>query len=560
MLKYGPIPLFYFASACKSPIPVDFDPVARNATSPEIQWLASVYHTYQPWLAEWSDFVGDNRTSSDLQHRPKPSGSIWDNTTVTGSWIETKDSDVQEISTKYGRMINNITMAMPHGGIPGAAMDKKNKIPQPNDISGEVEGKYNLEATVPSPAVNVLCVGMNESEISPLVYDTWPDADFNATSWMASPPENIPRAPSWLNSTVVDNIFGFGEKYGQRPPIFGTLPEANNTISNITGLWPSSAIYLLGKPSRADPPYVLCSIRTRFTGVCSTRYRASPSGAVLSSNCEDPKNHLQYNYRNPDFQESNWQPDWKNVASMWANSLSLGSGIINNEGSNSRLLMQMVPAYDSSTKRYSLSEHFPSTSETLAVMASTMLIYSSKDAPFIPEWNYTTVDDVLVEPVYQYFKASLQFTGYASGSKNRWQGVFYVILLSCFITSFICFGFMIFEARGHQVTDFTEPQNLFALAMNSPYSSRLKGACGSGPVGRQLKERWLIGMAEEEAHYYIRARTDGQKLVAARRATRSRTVEQMSMDDQSMSLEPVRPAVDEYRRVSERDSFLGRFY
>lgn len=547
---------YYLASVCQTPIPLEMDPVDRNNTCLEIEHVGSAYHNYQQWITEWSDLVvGDNRTSDNLYHRRKPSGSIWDNTTVTGSWIEVKDT--KELSSKHGRMVNNITMAMPHGGIPGAAMDVKNDIQQPKDASGE--GKYNFEAMVPSPAVNVLCVGMNKSELSPIVYSEWPDSDdFNATGWMASPSAKIPVIPSWLNSTVVDDIFGFGKKYNQRPPIFGKLPEANNTILNITGLWPANSIYLLGKPSVSHPPYVMCSIRAKLTGACSTRYDAASSGANLISNCEDPDNKFQYNRDHPNFAEGQWEPDWKNIASEWANALSLGAGITNGAASNARLLMQMMPSYDASSGTYSLSRHFPSVGEALAVMAGSTLILSTQDTPFVQGWNYTVTDNILPEPVYQYFKASVQAVGYASGGTERWQGVFYVILVFCFITSFICFGFMILEARGHQITDFTEPQNLFALAMNSPHSARLQGACGGGPVGRQLKERWFIGMEEDDAHYYIRAKADGKSAFGSGRSTAYRAVEQMDMDDGS--LKPVSPAVNEFRRVSKRGSFLAKFY
>ncbi|KAJ5995407.1 hypothetical protein N7481_002384 [Penicillium waksmanii] len=546
----------FLASVCQTPIPLEMDPVNRNNTCLEIEHVSSAYHNYQQWITEWSDLVqGDNRTSDKLHHRRNPSGSIWDNTTVTGSWIEVKDTE--ELSSKYSRMVNNITMAMPHGGIPGAAMDGRNDIKQPKDASGE--GKYNLEAMVPSPAVNVLCVGMNKSELSPIVYTEWPDSDdFNATSWMASPSDKIPVVPSWLNSTVVDDIFGFGKKYGQRPPIFGKFPETYNTILNITGPWPADSIYLLGKPNVSHPPYVMCSIRAKLTGACSTSYSAASSGAFLTSKCEDPDNTFQYNRDHPDFGEGRWDPDWKNIASEWANSLSLGAGITDGAASNARLLMQMMPSYDESSKTYSLSRHFPSIGEALAVMAGSTLILSTRDTPFVQGWNYNVTDNILPEPVYHYFKASVQAVGYASGGTERWQGVFYVILIFCFITSFICFGFMILEARGHQITDFTEPQNLFALAMNSPHSARLHGACGGGPVGRQLKERWFIGMEEDDAHYYIRAKADGKSAFGSGRSTAYRAVEQMDMDDSS--LKPVSPAVNEFRRVSKRGSFLAKFY
>ncbi|KAF7142190.1 hypothetical protein CNMCM5793_009396 [Aspergillus hiratsukae] len=61
-----------------------------------------------------------------------------------------------ELSLKYGRMVNNITAAMPHGGIIAAATDPRNGIRQPVDVTGE--GNFEIEASVPSPAINVLWI------------------------------------------------------------------------------------------------------------------------------------------------------------------------------------------------------------------------------------------------------------------------------------------------------------------------------------------------------------------------------------------------------------------
>ncbi|KAJ5698523.1 hypothetical protein N7462_000528 [Penicillium macrosclerotiorum] len=545
----------YLSLNCQTPITEAMDPLARNDTCLQLEHVGQAYHNYQQWLSKWSSVIASgNETSEQLGKRPKPLGSLWDNTTITGSWIEIKD--MEELSSKYGRMVNNITMAMPHGGIPIAAMDAQNEIRQPQEASGE--GKYSIEASVPSPTVNVLCVGMNKTELAPMIYSEWPNSHFNATSYSVSPPDDIPRIPSWLNKTVVDDLFGFGEKFGQRPPVFGTLPGENNTILNTTGVWPTNAIYLLGNTSVSNPPYVVCAIRAKLTGVCSTRYDAASSGAFLSTNCEDDSNPLQFNHRDKGFIEGVWEADWKNVASEWASSLSLGSGITNSQAANERLLMQMMPAYNATSRAYYLNPDLPSVGEALAVMAGSTLIMSSQNSPFVQGWNYTVPDDILPEPVYQTFAAALQAVSYASGGTERWQNVFYVILLFCFLTSAVCLGFVIVEARGHQVTDFTEPQNLFALAVNSPPSSRLDGACGGGPVGRQLKERWYIGMEEADAHYYIRAKLDGTSPYNHAQSTAYQGVGQMDME--YYNGKPLSPAVDEFRRVSKRGSMLSRFY
>jgi hypothetical protein len=537
---------YYVASNCETPVTNAMDSENRNNTCLQIEHVGHAYHNYQQWITQWADLVrGNNETSSQLQKRPKPTGSIWDNTTITGSWIEIQN--MTSLSIHHKRMINNITMAMPHGGIPAAAMNQQNNIKQPKDTSGE--GKYNLEASVPSPAINVLCVGMSQKELEPLVYSSWPGGSkFNPTNWTSNPPDDIPGIPSWLNRTVVDDIFKFGPKYGQRPPIFGRFPKAYNTILNGTGAWPTNAIYLLGaSPPYQTTPYVLCSLRAKQTGHCSTTYNVESSGALLTSQCEDPANSLQYNHRQ-DMIEGLWNADWKNIASEWGNALSLNAGISDGAASNARLLMQMVP--NKTDGVYALNPSMPSVAEGLAMMAGSTLILSTQDAPFVPFWNHT--DTILSEAEYQLFNATLQAFGYASGGTEKWQGIFLVILVFAFLTSFVCLVFMIVEARGRQVTDFTEPQNLFALAVNSPQSARLEGACGSGPMGRQLKERWFIGMEENDEHYYIRTKVE-ENVPLLRKDGLEAMVEG---DDRAM----VSPMVNEFRKVSKRQSFLAKFY
>lgn len=543
----------YLDSHCDTPVTVAMDPVNRNITCLEMEHVGHAYHNYQQWITEWSGLVNQgNGTSTEQAARPRPTGSIYDNTTVTGSWIDI--ADMTALSSQHGRLVNNVTMAMPHGGILSAAKDPINRIRQPHEASGQ--GKYSLEASVPSPAVNVLCVGMTKDELSPLIYTEWPNTSypFSPTNWSVTPPPDIPRYPSWLNQTVVDDLFGFGEKYGQRPPVFGKYPKPYNSITNTTGLWPTDAIYLLGASPDfiTDPPYVLCSLKAKQTGVCSTRYEAASSGASFYSHCEDAANDLQYSRTNKEVTEGMWEPDWKNVASGWANALSLGSGIADGQASNDRLLMQFVPGFDNTSHTFALNRTLPSISEALAVMAGSTLILSSQHSPLVHFWNYT--EHILSPPTRQSFSASVQAVGYASGGAEKWQGVFYVILVFAFVTSAICFVFLMLEVRGKQVTDFTEPPNLFALAMNSPCSARLQGACGGGPEGRQLKEKWFVGMEEEDEHYYMKAKAEESQPDVYHRRER----ESMAIED--IQLKPVSPAVDDFRRVSQGNSFFSKLY
>jgi hypothetical protein len=54
----------------------------------------------------------------------------------------------------------------------------------------------------------------------------------------------------------------------------------------------------------------------------------------------------------------------------------------------------------------------------------------------------------------------------------------------------------------------TEPQNLFTLAINSPPTVKREGACGSGPEGDQLSEKWHVAMAEQDEHYYVQFKAE----------------------------------------------------
>ncbi|KAJ5244036.1 hypothetical protein N7489_004132 [Penicillium chrysogenum] len=532
----------YTAANCETPVTNEMDPDYRNTTCIQIEHVGHAYHNYQQWISQWSQLIThNNETSSQLQKRPKPTGSLWDNTTVTGSWIDMQD--MSTLSKEHGRMINNITMAMPHGGIPGAAMNSKNKLKQPTDSSGE--GKYTIEASVPSPAVNVLCTGMTKDELSPLVYSSWPGGDkFNMTTWTTSPPDDIPDPASWLNRTVVDTLFQFGPKSNQIPPIFGKYPLPYNTILNTTGPWPANAIYLLGATPPSNntntPEYVMCSLRAKQTGACSTKYSADMSGAFLSTDCENASNGLQYNRRH-DTPEGQWDADWKNIASEWANALSLNAGISDGAASNARLLMQMMPRYDKDEGAFALDPSLPSIAEALAVMAGSTLILSSQNAPFVPFWNYSTDNrNVLSEPVYQGFNASIQAFGYASGGDGAVAGGFLCDSCVCVLDQ-RCLSW-VYDCRGARST------------VRRRRSWRVLVGVGLG--GEQLKERWYIGMEEEDEHYYIRSKTEEK--IPLLKTMDSRQLEPMEIDDGGGRM--LSPMVDEFRKVSKRHSFLAKLY
>ena len=329
-----------------------------------------------------------------------------------------------------------------------------------------------------------------------MVFQLWPGtngSNANLTNFPAGVAGPlIPAYPSWLNRTAVDDVFGWGEKYGQRHPIFPKLPLPYNTVFNHSGSF-TDMVYLLATSPAST--YMLCSMRVSQTPNCSTEYNNRMTGGSLISRCEDPTNHFSYGRFAPKAPNGVLEQNWASIASVWGLALSLGTGITDGMASNARLLAQLIPM------DYSLNPVLPSIAEALAVLAGCTLLQSTLDAPFIHHWNYSDTVPTLTIPQYQGFYATLKTQGYASGGTQPWQNIFYLVLFAVFISNVFCL--LYFCVRGGLVTDFIEPQNLFSLSLNSPSSDVLEGSCGSGPEGEQFRARWHIKKNAERDHLYI---------------------------------------------------------
>ena len=57
---------------------------------------------------------------------------MYDNTTIQGSWIDIQD--MTKNSNIFKRVVNNVTLAMPHSAVFAAATDPMNHILQPQDL------------------------------------------------------------------------------------------------------------------------------------------------------------------------------------------------------------------------------------------------------------------------------------------------------------------------------------------------------------------------------------------------------------------------------------------
>lgn len=126
-----------------------------------------------------------------------------------------------------------------------------NGILQPSDLDGV--GSYNVSASVVSPAVNVLCVNMDSEELSPLINGSG-SAD---------------------NTTVVDDIFLWGDQYNRPRPSFAQYAPDYNTLANFSMY---DAMYILGKNPRMDN-YTLCELRSWSAIQCSTRFNVTSTSS-----------------------------------------------------------------------------------------------------------------------------------------------------------------------------------------------------------------------------------------------------------------------------------------
>jgi hypothetical protein len=76
-------------------------------------------------------------------------------------------------------------------------------------------GSYTIHASVASFALNVLCVNVEEEELAPIVYGTWPNAVPMENSSMGTnywPIQAFPDGTNTNNQTVLDDIFGWKDE------------------------------------------------------------------------------------------------------------------------------------------------------------------------------------------------------------------------------------------------------------------------------------------------------------------------------------------------------------
>ncbi|KAL9623753.1 MAG: hypothetical protein Q9160_001984 [Pyrenula sp. 1 TL-2023] len=466
----------YLQDHCETPV-TDADQ-SRGSTCLDVQLSGQTFGNFGSYLKTWAEMDAAGNTSIGNDQRPTPFAMMYDNTTVSGQWINPGGNNITTDSEVHGRLVQNVTMAMPHANIVQALRNEGNRILQPDDRQGV--GEYIVKASLPAPSLNVLCVGMSRQELIPL----------NHTSG---------SGPAHANATAVDDLFAFGEKFGrlQQPtPYFENIPQPYNTVVNHTNNFGPSSVYLLATP----PPdsntneHILCSVRAMQYSNCTTIYHAAQTSSQLSVHCDlDPENTLPYHRSAPHAPITVPDQNWKDVGSEWITAIALGSGVSSANASIARLVTQMIPSFVPESQPAQLNSSQPSIGEALGVLAGSTLLLSSADAPFIHKWNFSDTFHTLPVPQYQNFNATLSFKDYASGGTQRWQGIFYVVLMVVFL--FNCFALTYltwqFNVVG-QVTDYTEPANLFALAIDSPPSAGMEEMSGAELHRVTMQKKWQI--------------------------------------------------------------------
>ena len=397
-------------------------------------------------------------------------------------------------------------------------------------------GEYYMNASIPSPIVNVLCANMTQEELLPMVYSDWPDeyrsnkTNPDTNSWPGS--YDLSLFPN-STSKAVDELFDFDGS--QKHPIFPKRPLPFNTVLNSTVVYGQESIYLLA--TSEDSFYTLCSLRAALTPNCSTEYHVTMSGGSLSVKCPDPNSHLAYSKSQPKAPNGFWDPNWKDVAISWATGLSLNSGITDGQSSNARMLTQMIP------KTNALDPFLPSISEALAVLAGNTLLRSSLNSPFIHFWNYSTEITTLQEPQYQAFNATLAIVDYQSGGNRSWQRMFYIVLAVVFVANVCCLIY--FLISGGLMTDFIEPQNLFCLALLSPPSEDLAGACGGGPDKEHFDTALNVRIDRQHDHLWIESSIRKRRAIDRHKRNRSSIT---TTADYEMQARPLSRAYSKIRR------------
>lgn len=232
---------------------------------------------------------------------------------------------------------------------------------------------------------------------------------------------------------------------------------------------------------------------------------------------------------------------------QWIRSINMNSGTVNSNASNARLWTQLtndIGFYDWEGNP-TLNPALPSPAEALAVMSGCTLLQSAQDAPFVEFFNFSSNNGVVDPPKAQIFNATVHQQQYASGGTPGYERIFHVVLFAVFLINFMILVYWIWRREWY--TDFSDPTNLFALAMNSPPSDKLADCSCDAANSERYRHHWQLN-TEDSGHVIMSspdidyAGPDSQASTPAARTRRG------WRNTYEMLQTPVSMATDRFRR------------
>ena len=205
------------------------------------------------------------------------------------------------------------------------------------------------------------------------------------------------------------------------------------------------------------------------------------SGGVLESHCEDPSDGDSYLRSFPAITSASPQADWSSVAGDWGTFIGLNGGTKGTNSSTARVLTQLIP------EKSTLDPTMPSIAEALAALVGSTLLLSAQDSPFIHFWNYSSHT---IAAVPQGFNATVVVYEYRSRYGQKWQQVFYIVLVGTFIANCYCFRYL--ACNSNFLMDVTEPENLFDMGFSSLPSKGSEGDFVAATKKDRYGRKWAV--------------------------------------------------------------------
>ncbi|CAG8959736.1 hypothetical protein HYFRA_00001642 [Hymenoscyphus fraxineus] len=313
---------------CWAPINARFDQKDVGESCMNVLASGLALQDLNNYMKEWAILAKDHNNATDF-NRPVATSSIFTDTRTSGSWVEKSTHNISADYATYGRVVNNITLSMPH---PVVYYSVRKEFPMAKKGSGF--GEHTMKASVVSPTSNTMCVNMNRTEVAPLVYVEWPRAQLTiintdgimskvaAKDWDKDLYVNLTKYESNITATNVGSIFKWGSKYNRQPPIFPQWPIDFNSVININIPHGDSIYILIKSPNTTD--YTICQMQGYLSPDCSTKHVQKVGATSLQSDCNDKDLSFAASIAPATFHSSP-DPDFRDVLGVWALSPSPSS-------------------------------------------------------------------------------------------------------------------------------------------------------------------------------------------------------------------------------------------